>query len=90
MEVTVNIPEVLASKAKESGVPADVYVEKLLDKLAAASIDLDRDRERLRGELTADWDHYRTTGLHLDEEEVDAWLARLENGHTEDPPALHV
>ena len=89
MEITVHLPEALASKAKASGLPADVYVERLLDKLAAVSVDQDRDRQRLSGELAADWEHYQATGLHLDEQEVDGWLARLEEGHADDPPALH-
>jgi hypothetical protein len=90
MEITITIPEVLASKAKSSGLPPDVYVERLLDKLAVASAGRDRDRERLRGTLADDWEHYRATGLHLDEDEVDGWLAQLECGENADPPALHI
>jgi hypothetical protein len=90
MEITITIPEVLASKAKLSGLPPDVFIERLLDRLAAASAGRDSDRERLRGTLAADWEHYRTTGLHLDEDEVDGWLARLEDSENADPPALHI
>ena len=64
MEITITIPELLASQAL--------------------------DRERLRGELAADWESYQTTGLHLEEAEVDDWLARLEAGEVAELPALHV
>jgi hypothetical protein len=58
-------------------------------------IDLDvreRDelRERFRRETLAAQDHYRSTGLHLDETEIDSWVARLEAGEDVDPPECHV
>jgi predicted transcriptional regulator len=43
-------------------------------------------REQLRQDALAAWNHYRTTGLHATAEEADAWLARLEAG--EDAQAL--
>ena len=42
------------------------------------------------GELASDWEYYQTTGLHLEEAEVDDWLARLEAGEVAELPALHV
>jgi len=89
MEITITIPEALASKAKSSGVSPEAYVERLLDRFAAASVARSQEREQLRDELAADWEHFRATGLHLDEDEVDAWLAGLEEGRREEPPALH-
>ena len=47
-------------------------------------------RERLRQDAYAAWNHYQTTGLHLTEEEVDAWLCKLENGENVEPPACHI
>jgi hypothetical protein len=41
-------------------------------------------------ELEEDWEHYRSTGLHLDGDEVDVWLARLQAGEFFEPPELHV
>lgn len=89
MEITIHISEVLASQAASSGLPAEAYVERLLDRIAAASVARDESRDALRGELLADWEQYKTTGLHLDEEEVDTWLARLESGEDAEPPELH-
>jgi hypothetical protein len=89
MEITINIPEALVSKARAKGVSAESYVEKLLDQFLAASAGQERARDALRSELAADWEHYRSTGLHLDGDEVNAWLARLEGGHIEEPPLPH-
>jgi hypothetical protein len=90
MEITISIPDELVSAAQLSGLPAEAYVERLLGKIAAASAARSRDREQLRAELAADWDHYQSTGLHLDEDEVDGWLARLQTGENVEPPPLHV
>jgi predicted transcriptional regulator len=90
MEITITIPEVLATQAGAIGLPPEAYVERLLGKIASASLARSRDREDLSSELLADWEHYRSTGLHLDGDEVDAWLAQLEAGENVEPPALHV
>jgi len=36
------------------------------------------------------WNEYKATGLHLTMEEVDAWLAKLEEGQDVEPPECHV
>jgi predicted transcriptional regulator len=47
-------------------------------------------REQLRQDALAAWNHYRTTGLHATAEEADAWLARLEAGEDAQAPKCHV
>lgn len=89
MEITVSVPDVLVSQARANGLPAEAFVEKLLSEIAADSIALSQHREARRDALAADWQHYETTGLHLNEEDVDGWLARLANGEDVEPPALH-
>ncbi len=89
MEITVKIPESLAARAKSSGLAPSVFVERLLARIAEiAHQDLERDA--LRNELAADWEHFQSTGLHLDDEEVVAWLAALERGRNPDLPELHI
>ena len=47
-------------------------------------------REALRQDALAAWAAYEADGLHATEEEVDAWLARLEAGEEDAaPPACH-
>jgi hypothetical protein len=89
MEITITIPDVLVSQAASNGLPADAYVEQLLGRTAAASVAQNRDREQIRTDLLADWEHYQKTGLHLEDDEVDGWLSRLENGEDVEPPMLH-
>lgn len=90
MEITITIPEKLASRAKSSGLSPDAYVERLLEKIASISAERNKVREQLRNDLLADWEHYQSTGLHLDDEEIETWLAGLEEGHQSDPPELHI
>ncbi len=86
MEITITIPEELASRARSSGLAPDTYVERLLARIAAISAAQTNARDQLKDELLADWEHCQSTGLHLDEAEVDAWLAGLEQGHETDLP----
>ena len=46
-------------------------------------------RERLRKDALASWEHYQRTGLHLTQEEADAWLAKLEAGEDAEAPECH-
>jgi len=89
MEITVKLPEVLAERAKSSGLAPDVYVERLLGRIADISARKSAARAQLSDELLEDWEHFRATGLHLDGEEVDVWLEGLEKGQNPDLPELH-
>jgi predicted transcriptional regulator len=46
-------------------------------------------REQLKQDALAAWDHYQTTGLHLNAEEADVWLAKLEAGEKAEAPKCH-
>jgi len=48
-----------------------------------------RQRMMLRQDTLTAWDEYQATGLHVTEEEADAWLERLEAGDDAPPPAAH-
>jgi predicted transcriptional regulator len=45
---------------------------------------------QLENEILAAWDYFASTGLHITEEEADAWLAKLEAGENIEPPDPHV
>ncbi|MDD4882611.1 MAG: ribbon-helix-helix protein, CopG family [Gallionellaceae bacterium] len=51
------------------------------------------DREELREAYRQDgiraWNEYRSNGLHLTQNETDAWLAQLEAGNDVEPPECH-
>jgi predicted transcriptional regulator len=46
-------------------------------------------REAFRQDAISAWNEYQTTGLHLTQDEADAWLTRLESGQDTEPPECH-
>ena len=53
-------------------------------------VDREEKREKLRHDALAAWNDYQTTGLHLTEEEADAWLTKLAAGEDAEAPECHV
>lgn len=83
----------------------DVKLKKRLRRLAAAQrrsphwimceavqqyVEREEKREQLRQDALAAWNDYQATGLHLTEEEADAWLTKLEAGEDVEAPECHV
>ena len=52
-------------------------------------VEREEKREALRQEAIRAWNEYRATGLHVTQEEADAWLAELEAGEDAEPPECH-
>lgn len=46
-------------------------------------------RESFKQDALHAWEEYQRTGLHLTQEDADAWLARLEAGEDVEIPACH-
>jgi len=53
-------------------------------------VEREEQREQLRQEALAAWNHYQTTGLHLTASEADQWLAKLEAGEEAEAPECHL
>lgn len=53
-------------------------------------VEREEKRERYLRDGMAAWEDYQTTGLHLTEEEVDAWLGKLATGEDAELPECHV
>ncbi len=53
-------------------------------------VEREEKREQFLRDGLAAWNDYQTTGLHLTEEEADAWLAKLEAGEEASTPECHV
>jgi predicted transcriptional regulator len=53
-------------------------------------VEREEKREQFRRDALAAWDHYQTTGLHVNAEDADAWLAKLEAGKNVAPPKCRV
>jgi predicted transcriptional regulator len=53
-------------------------------------VDREEKREAFRQDTLKAWKEFRSTGLHVNAEEADAWLAQLEQGNDIEPPECHV
>jgi len=53
-------------------------------------IEREEKREQYLRDGLAAWEDYQATGLHLTEEEVDTWLAKLAAGEDAELPECHV
>ncbi len=60
-----------------------------MDEVIRKYVEREERRERLRQDALAAWAEYRETGRHVNAEETDRWLARLEAGETAPPPECH-
>lgn len=53
-------------------------------------VEREEKRESFRQDTLKAWEEYRTTGLHVNSDEADAWLSDLEQGNDIEPPQCHV
>lgn len=53
-------------------------------------VEREEKRESFRQEAIAAWHEYQITGIHLSQDEADAWLAKLAEGQDVEPPECHV
>lgn len=52
-------------------------------------VEREEKREALRQDGIKAWNDYQANGLHVTQEEADAWLAKLEAGEDVEPPECH-
>jgi predicted transcriptional regulator len=62
----------------------------MLREAISQYVEREEKREAFRQDALRAWNEYQATGLHATEQEADAWLAKLENGESSEPPACHV
>ena len=53
-------------------------------------VDREEKREAFRQDTLKAWQDFRTSGLYVNADEADAWLAALEQGNDIEPPECHV
>lgn len=61
----------------------------LMREAIAQYVEREEKREALRQDALQAWQTYQTTGLHLNADEADAWLAKLAAGQDVEPPECH-
>ena len=52
-------------------------------------VEREEKRESFKQDALRAWAEYQVTGLHVTQDEADAWLAKLESGEDADAPECH-
>jgi predicted transcriptional regulator len=61
----------------------------IMREAIAQYVEREEKREALKQDAMQAWEGYQQTGLHLNVDEADSWLARLEAGEDADLPPCH-
>ena len=62
----------------------------LMREAISQYVEREEKRNAFRQDAIMAWDEYQAKGSHVTLEEADAWLAKLEAGQDDEPPACHV
>jgi len=88
--VSIKIDEDTKARLKRLANARHRTAHWLMREAITQYVDREEKRETFRQDTLKAWEAYRATGLHATAEEVDAWLAQLEQGNDIEPPACHV
>lgn len=61
----------------------------LMREAIAQYVEREEKREAYLDDAQNAWSEFKRTGLHLNQEEADIWLAQLEAGQDVEPPECH-
>ena len=88
--VAVRLADPLKARIRTLADHRRLPVHWLMREAIEQYVTREEQREAFRQEALDAWNHYQTTGLHVTNEEADAWLAELEVGNDVEPPACHL
>jgi predicted transcriptional regulator len=87
--VAVKLDEATRARLQKLADARDRTPHWILREAVAEFLEREEKREAFRQAALAAWQEYELTGLHVTQSEADAWLARLEDGETCEPPECH-
>ncbi len=79
------IEERVQRLAATQGRPAQGILRDAIEQY----VDREEKREAFRRDTVAAWERYRETGLHVEQDEIEAWVAKLETGDDAPVPQCH-
>lgn len=88
--IAVKLDDDTRDRFKRLGHARDRSTHWMLREAVQQYLEREEKREALRQDGLKAWADYQATGLHLTDDEADAWLAALESGHDVEPPECHV
>ena len=84
--VTIKIDEVTRARFKRLAQARQRTPHWLMHEAIHQYVDREEKREAFRQGALLAWEAFRATDQHVTADQVDAWLAQLEQGNDVDPP----
>jgi predicted transcriptional regulator len=87
--VAVKLDEATRARLQKLADARDRTPHWILREAIAEFLEREEKREAFRQAALEAWQEYELTGMHVTQSEADAWLSRLEDGETCEPPECH-
>jgi predicted transcriptional regulator len=87
---TLKLDKDIKDRLKKLGEARDRTPHWLMVDAVKSYVEREEKREAFRSEVLKDYEQYQRDGLHVTDEEANAWLNQLANGLDVEPPACHV
>jgi predicted transcriptional regulator len=90
MVVAVRIDEEMKARLDALAAQQKRTPSALMREAIEQYLDREAGRDRFLQEALASWTHYKETGLHITEDELNKWLDTWGTDKEADPPQCHV
>lgn len=87
---SVKMPPALHQRVQKLAQVRNSSAHAVMLQAIEAYVDREEKREALRQEAIAAHEHYKLTGLHLTQEEIEAWALQISQGQRVPMPKCHV
>jgi predicted transcriptional regulator len=87
MAVSVKLDETIQERVRRLASARRRTPHWIMREAIEQYVEREERREQFRQDTLAAWEEFQATGQHVTAEDADAWLAKLEEGETVEPPA---
>ena len=87
--VSIKIDEDIKGRVKRLADARQRTSHWLMREAITQYVEREEKREAFRRDTLKAWEAFRENGLHVTADEVEAWMAQLEQGNDVEPPECH-
>jgi|AntAceMinimDraft_12_1070368.scaffolds.fasta_scaffold07294_4 predicted transcriptional regulator len=87
--VSIKIDEDIKERIKHLAGARQRTAHWLMREAITQYVEREEKRKAFRQDTLKAWEAFRSTGQHVNADEADAWLSKLEQGHDIEPPECH-
>jgi predicted transcriptional regulator len=89
MATSLKIDDELKSRVQHLASLRDRSPHWIMREAIKQYVEREEARESFKQDAIRAWENYQASGLHVTQDEADAWLAQLEAGKDAEPPKCH-